>query len=118
VAEIFGESLSTARKLEVNTLAAMVFFNRGDRFEAVPLPPEAQWAPSFGVAGRRRGWRWQRGRVFEPEPFATNLEMGRNDAGRGLWLKGDGKGGLRAMSGQASGREDLWRAAWLCGRRL
>jgi hypothetical protein len=35
--------------------------------------------------------------------FATNLEMGRNDAGRGLWLKGDGAGGLRAVSGQVSG---------------
>src|SRR5438045_4216987 len=32
-----------------------------------------------------------------------NPETGRNDAGRGLWLKGDGKGNFRAVPGQESG---------------
>ena len=35
--------------------------------------------------------------------FAMNPETGRQDAGRGLWLKGDGHGGLRALAGQESG---------------
>ena len=103
VAEIFGESFSAAKKLEVNTLAAMVFFNRGDRFEAVPLPPEAQWAPSFGVAVADADGDGNEDVFLSQNLFATNMEMGRNDAGRGLWLKGDAKGSLRAVPGQASG---------------
>jgi len=103
VAEIFGESLGAAKKLEVNTLAAMVFFNRGDHFEGVPLPPEAQWAPSFGVAVADADGDGNEDVFLSQNLFATNLEMGRHDAGRGVWLAGDGKGGLRTLSGQTSG---------------
>ncbi|MCX6924774.1 MAG: CRTAC1 family protein, partial [Verrucomicrobia bacterium] len=35
--------------------------------------------------------------------FGTDLETGRYDAGRGLWLRGDGRGGFRAVPGQESG---------------
>ena len=35
--------------------------------------------------------------------FAMNPEAGRHDTGRGLWLKGDGKGKLQAMRGHESG---------------
>jgi enediyne biosynthesis protein E4 len=35
--------------------------------------------------------------------FAVEPETSRYDAGRGLWLKGDGRGGLRAVPGQESG---------------
>src|SRR6185436_8649642 len=35
--------------------------------------------------------------------FAMNPETPRNDAGRGLWLKGDGHGKLVAVPGQESG---------------
>ena len=35
--------------------------------------------------------------------FATQPETSRYDAGRGLWLRGDGHGGFTAVSGQESG---------------
>jgi hypothetical protein len=35
--------------------------------------------------------------------FATPSETSRYDAGRGLWLRGDGKGGFSAVPGQESG---------------
>jgi hypothetical protein len=36
--------------LEASTFDSMVFLNRGDAFEAQPLPVEAQFAPAFGLA--------------------------------------------------------------------
>jgi hypothetical protein len=35
--------------------------------------------------------------------FAVRAEDGRMDAGRGLWLRGDGKGGFTPVTGQQSG---------------
>ncbi|MEW6301920.1 MAG: ASPIC/UnbV domain-containing protein, partial [Verrucomicrobiota bacterium] len=35
--------------------------------------------------------------------FAVQIETPRNDGGRGLWLRGDGKGNLVAVPGQESG---------------
>jgi hypothetical protein len=35
--------------------------------------------------------------------FATHSKLPRCDAGRGLWLQGDGRGGFRAMPGRESG---------------
>ena len=41
--------------------------------------------------------------VLTQNIFAINPEMPRCDAGRGLWLRGDGTGKLTAVSGQESG---------------
>ncbi|MFM8358660.1 MAG: FG-GAP-like repeat-containing protein, partial [Verrucomicrobiota bacterium] len=40
---------ATAGRLQANTLLHSVFLNRGDRFEVLPLPPEAQWSAAGGV---------------------------------------------------------------------
>ena len=50
VAEFMGARMTQMKDMEVNTLESMVFLNRGDRFEAHPLPIEAQFSPVFGVA--------------------------------------------------------------------
>src|SRR2546428_11413266 len=44
---IFGPSLAHVQHLEAATLDHVVFFNRGGRFEAVPPPAEAQFAPAL-----------------------------------------------------------------------
>src|SRR5207248_9407277 len=49
ISEVLGPQQARARKVQAATLASMVFFNRGDHFEAVPLLLEAQLAPAFGV---------------------------------------------------------------------
>jgi hypothetical protein len=89
--------------IEVTMLASMVFFNRGDHFEPVPLPREAQFAPAFAVCsgdfdgdGNEDVFLSQN--FFDAEPMTH-----RDDAGRGLWLRGDGRGGLAAVPGQESG---------------
>ncbi len=103
VAEILGEKMARVLELRANTLASMVFFNRGDHFEAVPLPPEAQWAPVFAVAVADMDGDAREDVFLSQNYFALQPEMPQLDAGRGLWLRGDGKGNLSAVAGQESG---------------
>jgi hypothetical protein len=101
--DIYGEAIKGVGFLEVNTLASLVFFNRGDHFDAVPLPDEAQFSPAFGICVGDADGDGNEDVFLSQNLFAVNPEGWRHDAGRGLWLKGDGKGGLRPMAGQESG---------------
>src|SRR6185436_5936920 len=103
VEEIYGAKLKSMPVVEVNTSASMVFLNRGDKFEAVELPAEAQWAPAFGVIVADVDGDGAEDVFLSQNFFAMNPESGRQDGGRGLWLKGDGHGGLRPLPGQESG---------------
>src|SRR5205814_1592091 len=49
VQEILGDEFSSAAELKAGTLDSMVFLNRGGRFDARPLPVEAQFAPAFAI---------------------------------------------------------------------
>jgi hypothetical protein len=103
VAELLGERVKTVGLREAVRLETSVWLNRGDRFEAVPLPEAAQWSVGFGVnVGDADGDGLED--VFVAQNFfAVNAQTSRSDAGRGLWLHGDGKGGLRAVDGEESG---------------
>jgi hypothetical protein len=105
VEDIYGPRLAALRVVQVNTTASTVFFNRGDQFEAVELPAEAQWAPAFGVCVADVDGDGAEDIFLSQNFFPMNPESGRQDAGRGLWLKGDGHGGWRAIPGQQSGLE-------------
>jgi hypothetical protein len=89
--------------LEANTLASMAFLNRGDHFDAVPLPREAQLARAFAVGIADYDGDGHEDVFLSQNFFATQPSTARSDAGRGLWLKGDGQGGLKAVPGQESG---------------
>ncbi len=96
VDELLGDRRRTARSLSATWFASTVFLNRGDRFEVRPLPAAAQLAPVFGLCvgdcdgdGREDVFLAQNWACAEP--FSA-----RNDAGRGLWLRGDGQGGFVA----------------------
>jgi len=103
VHDVVGPALGNAPTLRVTTFDHTLFVNRGGRFEPVPLPTEAQLAPSFyaGVADYN-------GDGFEDLFLTQNFypvepEMPRYAAGRGLWLEGDGTGQLTPVSGMRSG---------------
>jgi len=83
----------------------MLLLNRGSTFEATPLPTAAQLAPSFyaGVADFDGDGNED---VFLTQNFlATVSPAHQYNAGRGLWLRGDGGGGLHALSAAESGIE-------------
>ncbi|MSU62634.1 MAG: hypothetical protein EXS31_09580 [Pedosphaera sp.] len=103
VSEIYGEAFKTMKSLEVKTLMTTAFLNRGDHFEARALPREAQYAPAFGVSVADFDGDGTEDVFLSQNFFAVNPDSGRCDAGRGLLLRGDGKGNLTAVSGQESG---------------
>ena len=103
VGVILGERLNDAQELKVDTLASTVFLNRGGRFEARALPAEAQWSPAFGVSAGDFDGDGAEDLFLSQNFFAVQPETARLDAGRGLWLRGDGHGGFTPVPGQVSG---------------
>lgn len=103
VEEVCGDGFARLSELRANTLQSMVFLNREGGFAAQPLPLEAQLSPVFAVCvGDHEGDGYED--VFLGQNFfGTDLETGRYDAGRGLWLRGDGRGGFTAVPGHESG---------------
>jgi hypothetical protein len=101
--QIFGPGLASAKVLQANTLATMVFLNRGGRFEAVPLPKEVQFSPCFGLAVADFDGDGNEDIFLSQNFFATRPQRVRHDAGRGLLLQGDGHGHFKAIPGQDSG---------------
>jgi hypothetical protein len=103
VEKILGPAMSRLQRKSATTFDHHVFLNRGDRFSAAPLPAEAQFAPAFyaGVADFNGDGREDL--FLSQNFFPTAVGIPRYDAGRGLLLAGDGKGGLTPLSGQQSG---------------
>ncbi|MGD0537181.1 MAG: CRTAC1 family protein [Verrucomicrobiota bacterium] len=103
IEEVLGEAFKSASVVEANWLETTVFLNRGDHFEAHVLPIEAQMAPVFGVCVADADGDGHEDIFLAQNFFDSQPETPRYDAGRGLWLRGDGHGGFRAMPGQESG---------------
>ncbi len=103
IRDLLGDNLSKASILETKTLQTMVFLNRGNHFEAGKLPIEAQWAPAFSVCVGDYDGDGNEDIFLSQNFFAVNPDNARCDAGRGLWLRGDGHGSFSAVAGQSSG---------------
>ena len=103
VPQMLGEHLAKARQVTATTLGSMVFLNAQPRFEPLLLPREAQLAPASAVVVADLDADGLEDLFLSQNFFAVRAELGRQDAGRGLWLKGDGKGGFNALNPQTSG---------------
>lgn len=87
----------------MNTAAHTLFMNEGGQFSAHPLPDEAQFSAAFhaGVADYNNDG--DEDLFLSQNFFAVRPQMPRLDAGRGLWLKGDGQGHFEVIPGHVSG---------------
>jgi hypothetical protein len=101
--EILGDRLPQSHFVEANWLESTVFMNRGDHFEPRLMPAEAQFAPAFAVVVADFDGDGNEDVFLSQNFFAVEPETSRYDAGRGLYLKGDGRGGLHPVSGAESG---------------
>jgi hypothetical protein len=91
------------REVAAVTLDSMVLLNRGDHFEVRALPVEAQFAPVFGLAVADFDGDGGQDIFLGQNFFGVSAAESRQDAGCGLWLRGDGSGNFSAVTAAESG---------------
>ena len=89
--------------VEATELSSMVLINQGNFFKALPLPKEAQWAPIFSVNVGDLDGDGVDDLFCSQNFFGTASDISRDDAGRGLWLKGAGDGTFSALDAGMTG---------------
>jgi hypothetical protein len=92
-----------AKPLQAAWLESTVFLNRGRKFEAIPLPAEAQVTPAFGVCAGDFNGDGIEDIFLAQNCFARHPESPRLDSGLGLLLLGSGNGKFTALGPRESG---------------
>jgi hypothetical protein len=92
-----------AKAHRVDTLDSLVLMNRGDRLEPMALPDVAQRSPVSGLVVADFDGDGAEDLFLAQNCFVVRPDETRQDAGRGLLLKGDGRGGFVAVEGHHSG---------------
>lgn len=103
IATVVGKTWKTAECLSANWLESTLFLNHADHIEALPLPMEAQFSPAFAVIACDVNGDGNEDAFLSQNFFHVRPGDSRCDAGRGLWLLGDGTGNLSALPGVHSG---------------
>ena len=101
--EILGVPPGRVARRVARVYDHQILLNRGGRFEPVSLPLEAQFAPSMGVTVGDLDGDGREDVFLSQNFFPTRLDDPRYDAGLGLLLRGDGRGGLKPVSSVRSG---------------
>ena len=94
VIDIFGDGLDDSYQKEVNTFESILLINKGDHiFERVVLPVEAQLFPILDIATHDVNGDGFEDLLLVGSIYNTEAETPRMDAGSGLVLISDQKGG-------------------------
>jgi hypothetical protein len=102
-ANILGEQKSKLAAINVTTFESVVMINRGDTLEITTLPLKAQLAPVYGISVADFDGDGNEDLFLAQNFFGTRPDFPRMDAGRGLLLKGNGKGAFKPMTSAMSG---------------
>lgn len=105
--ELLGPQGKDARIFQAKILATSLLLNRGDHFELRRLPDEAQWTPAFAAVVADFDGDGAEDLFLSQNFFALRPGLPRRDAGQGLWLRGDGRGGLVPQPASVSGLDIL-----------
>ena len=102
---IFGEAaLQKARSFTVQELRNCILLNEGGkRFRLQPLPVAAQFSAVWGIACEDFDGDGRKDLLLCGNFYPFRTQIGREDAGKGLLLKGDGKGGFSPLFYQSTG---------------
>ena len=104
VRNAFGSNIENLEFLDVVEFRSGVFINNFNApMEFIPLPDKAQLTVSFGVVVEDFDGDAFQDVFISQNFFATNPEYSRCDSGRGLLLKGNGKGEFSAIDSSKSG---------------
>ena len=103
VRDLLGASYEKSTFLQAHQLSSMIFLNRGTRFEAIPLPREAQIAPVFSMNVGDVDGDGIEDLFLAQNFFGSASDISRDDAGCGLWLRGNGDGHFAAMDASLTG---------------
>ena len=103
--KVLGEGFGSAIRIKCTLLDHVLLRNLGDRFQAVPLPREAQYAPAFAAVAADFDGDGSEDLYLAQNFSQTELTSPSFNAGRGLLMLGDGRGGFVPMTGARSGIE-------------
>ena len=101
--DVYGEKLNEALHYEVKSFASVFIRNNGGSFTLSPLPNEAQIAPVNAMVVEDFDNDGQLDVVLGGNLFVSEVETGRADAGKGLFLKGNGDGSFKPFNVYQSG---------------
>ncbi|CAN5344940.1 VCBS repeat-containing protein [soil metagenome] len=103
VDQIFDHDFSQVPFKEINTLQSMIFIHTGEEFEAMPLPVKAQFTTGVYAGVYDFDNDGNEDLFLGQNFFGYPKNIPRQDAGRGLLLKGDGRGNFEVVPGMKNG---------------
>lgn len=101
--DVIGADSSRLDTLKLSETRTMVFLNLEEGFVPAPLPEEVQFTPAFAANVADFNGDGNEDIFLSQNFFANRVQDRRLDAGRGMWLEGDGKGSFTVMPGSGSG---------------
>lgn len=101
--ELINIPLQQISQKEINTLQHVVLLNEGDHFDMRSLPVESQFSIAFDARVSDYNSDGNEDIFMTQNFFEVSNGVSRMDNGRGLWLKGNGDGEFRTVSGNESG---------------
>ena len=105
IQEVFDpKTLQKASKLEAKTLKTSILLNiSNDNFEINPLPELAQIAPVFGMRTADFDQDGILDLITGGNLYGTRVKLGRFDASKGEFFKGNGDGSFKSIPYSKSG---------------